>query len=72
MNTNKRRILLAEDSEVITFIMKEFLRKIGFDVACVDNGQAAIEFADQSFDLIIMDIHIVDGHPFPASTNSAA
>ncbi len=53
------RILLAEDNLVNAMLAKEVLRKRGFEVYHVTNGELAVEAVQQqNFDLIIMDIQM--------------
>jgi PAS domain S-box-containing protein len=53
------KILLAEDNPVNTLVAREFLRRRGHEVREVVSGEAAIAAAsEESFDLILMDIHM--------------
>ncbi|MEM6347287.1 MAG: response regulator [Bacteroidota bacterium] len=64
MSTNGKRILVVEDDEVNLMIAKHILGRAGFEVSAVNNGEEAIEIvAQESFDLILMDIEmpIMDG-----------
>ena len=59
------RILVAEDSEVNQFIIKELLSTLGFTPLIVDNGERAVAlFREQAFDLVLMDIQmpVMDGY----------
>jgi len=59
------RILVAEDSEVNQFIIKELLSTLGFTPLIVDNGEQAVAvFRKQAFDLVLMDIQmpVMDGY----------
>ena len=59
------RILVAEDSEVNQFIIKELLSTLGFTPLIVDNGEQAVAvFRKKAFDLVLMDIQmpIMDGY----------
>lgn len=59
------RILVAEDSEVNQFIIKELLSTLGFTPLIVDNGEQAVAaFSKKAFDLVLMDIQmpIMDGY----------
>ena len=58
------RVLVAEDSEVNQFIIKELLATLGITPQIVSNGKEAVEiFREESFDLIFMDIQmpVLDG-----------
>jgi CheY-like chemotaxis protein len=53
------RVLVAEDSEVNQFIMRELLAKWGFDIDIAANGVEAVHaFESRAFDLILMDIQM--------------
>ncbi len=58
------KILVAEDSEVNQFIIRELLATFGIVPDIVANGQEAVEaFSKQSYDLIFMDVQmpVMDG-----------
>ena len=60
----KANILVAEDSEVNQFIIRELLATFGLKPTIVNNGQEAVEsFESNPYDLIFMDIQmpIMDG-----------
>lgn len=53
------RVLVAEDSEVNQFIIRELLAKWGIEIAVAANGLDAVKaFSEQEFDLILMDIQM--------------
>jgi len=53
------KILLAEDNPVNALVSREFFKRRGHDVREVVSGEAAIEAAaEETFDLILMDIHM--------------
>ena len=53
------RVLVAEDSEVNQFIIRELLAKWGIEIAAVANGLEAVKtFREREFDLILMDIQM--------------
>ena len=57
-------VLVAEDSEVNQFIIRELLAKWGIEITTANNGAEAVEaFKVSSFDLILMDIQmpVMDG-----------
>lgn len=59
------KILLAEDDEYISRMMKLRLTMRGHDIDQVINGKEAVEKAlANNFDLILMDMHmpVMDGH----------
>ena len=66
----RRRVLLAEDNEINSLLVKKVLEKCGCDFVAVSNGaeavaavRAALEGRDLPFDLVLMDIFMpqVDG-----------
>ncbi len=65
-NQNKpsNRILVAEDNEINQVVIKELLKRMGFDCSIANNGSEAIQLAaSREFDLILMDCQmpILDG-----------
>ncbi|HKL42147.1 MAG TPA: response regulator [Clostridia bacterium] len=52
------KVLLADDNHVNAKISKRILENFGFDVTVVNDGQAAVDAFDHSFDLILMDIQM--------------
>ena len=55
----KPRILVVDDEESIREFLDIMLRKEGYDVSCVDDGQAAIDLLKKkSFDMIISDLQM--------------
>jgi len=60
----RRRVLLAEDNPTTQSLIAILMQQMGFDLAIVDNGQAAIDYLeDKQVDLILMDCQmpILDG-----------
>jgi len=58
------RVLVAEDSDVNQFIIKELLAVFGLSPVVVGNGKEAVaSFGQEAFDLVLMDIQmpIMDG-----------
>ena len=53
------QVLVAEDSEVNQFIIRELLAKWGIEIAVAANGLEAVKaFREREFDLILMDIQM--------------
>lgn len=51
------KILIAEDEQLVLEPVFDYLTSKGFSVTCAENGQAAVEKAEnESFDLIILDV----------------
>ena len=58
-NTYDLQVLVAEDSEVNQFIIRELLAKWGIEIAVAANGLEAVKaFREREFDLILMDIQM--------------
>jgi CheY-like chemotaxis protein len=54
-----QKILLAEDNPVNQQLMQVLLKKMGYEVALVDNGKLAVEAMEKdSYDIILMDIQM--------------
>lgn len=54
-----KKILLVEDNKINQMITKKMLENKGISCDVIDNGEDAIEVAkNQSFDLILMDVHL--------------
>ena len=55
----KLRILLAEDNPINAMLIRELLRRRGYEVSEVTCGEAALEASEsQRFDLLLTDIHM--------------
>lgn len=55
----KKQILIAEDSSVITNLLKKVLSFENLEITTVKSGQKCIDrFNEGNFDLILMDIHL--------------
>ncbi|PIF05284.1 MAG: DNA-binding response regulator [Draconibacterium sp.] len=64
MNNPILKILLVEDDDALSFIVKDNLEQHGYVVDVAENGQIALElFNNQQFDLIILDVMLpkIDG-----------
>ena len=56
-NTEKPCVLLVEDDVIATYVAKNFLELVGFEVKSVENGEAAFKHAKtERFSLILTDI----------------
>ncbi len=55
----KKRILVADDEQIILDLIKEILEIKGYEVTCVDNGREAVAEAKRShFDFFILDMRM--------------
>jgi len=53
------RILIADDEQSIRFLLREVMRREGYDVEVVDNGEHAVQMVRENyFDLVIMDLRM--------------
>jgi two-component system sensor histidine kinase/response regulator len=58
-------VLLVEDNEINRQVGKELLEQMGLEVNCVENGEQAVNYIEQSPpDLVLMDIQmpVMDGY----------
>ena len=63
-DADELRVLVAEDSEVNLFVIRELLAGLGIEIVVAKNGEEAVEaFKNNAFDLILMDIQmpVMDG-----------
>ncbi|GGO05099.1 hypothetical protein GCM10007972_02120 [Iodidimonas muriae] len=61
---SRARLLIAEDNETNRLVMREMLHGQGYDLVFAEDGAQALELVvAQSFDLILMDVHmpVMDG-----------
>lgn len=56
MQEKKKRILIADDSEEIRDIVEILLTGEGYEVCKAENGQEAVDMADDTIDLFILDV----------------
>lgn len=55
----KRKILIVDDDEDLSFIISEMLENHGYGVCCAKSGEKAFEMlSDYSFHLILLDINL--------------
>jgi CheY-like chemotaxis protein len=58
-NLNGMKVLVAEDNNINVLVIKRFLEKWGIHYRVANNGKIAVEMLErESFDLILMDIHM--------------
>lgn len=57
------KILFMDDEQLVLDIADEYLKKLGFEVVLVKNGNQVMDILknDQSFDIIILDLVVADG-----------
>ncbi len=57
MNSTKFEILLVEDDEALSFIVKDNLEQNNYEVEVAENGELALQFFNRNtYDLIILDV----------------
>ena len=59
------RLLLADDSEAMSFLIQSYLRDTGCSIDVAGNGEIAVErFRSGHYDLVLMDLQmpVMDGH----------
>ncbi len=62
---NKKNILLVEDDDSLGYLLSEYLKLKGFDIAWVKNGSLALkELEKKKFDLAVLDVMMpeMDGY----------
>ncbi len=53
------RILVADDEDSIRFLLREVMRREGYDVTVTDNGESAFQLVrENNFDLVILDVRM--------------
>src|SRR5690606_26744561 len=53
------RILVADDEDSIRFLLREVMRREGYDVTVTDNGESALQLVrENNFDLVILDVRM--------------
>ncbi len=57
---NGYKILIVEDEDKISDLVRAYLEKDGFNVAVADTGEKAISILKEGFDLIILDLKLPD------------
>lgn len=55
-----QKILVIEDEEKISGIVKAYLEREGFTVTLADNGEKALQLVKRDYDLIILDLMLPD------------
>ncbi len=59
--STRAKILIVDDEEAIRFALTELLTLYGYDVVAVESGaRALVEFANQQFDLALLDLRLKD------------
>jgi len=63
--TEKKRILVVEDTPIVRTLITDVLEYHGYEVVCARNGAEGVsKAAGGAFDLVLMDIHmpVMDGY----------
>lgn len=58
MKDGKKYILLADDEKEIRDVLTLLLAGEGYQIACVEDGQSAVEMASKEVDLYILDVNM--------------
>ncbi len=70
-NSNKKRqlsILLAEDEDIYQQIIENYIDSLGLKITIVEDGKKCLaEAADQSYDIILMDIEMPEKNGLEAT-----
>ena len=67
MNSDAKRILIADDESEIRAIVELLLRGEGYDVVSVADGQAALDRAAEDIDLYLLDVNMPRLSGIPAA-----
>ena len=67
MNSDAKRILIADDESEIRAIVELLLRGEGYDVISVADGQAALDRAAEDIDLYLLDVNMPRLSGIPAA-----
>lgn len=57
-DSNKYKILIADDEEAIRDVVKILLEEKGYEVIVASNGREAVDLADESVDLFLLDVNM--------------
>lgn len=61
----RKRVLIIDDDEDLSFIMAEMLENHGYDAVCAKSSEQAFELlAEKTFHLILLDINLPDATGF--------
>jgi DNA-binding response OmpR family regulator len=54
------RVLLVEDTDIVRRLLSILLERRGYDATAVASGQAALDAADDGFELVLLDLGLPD------------
>lgn len=58
---NKKRILIVDDDEDLSFVISDMLQSYGYEVDCVENAEKAFLYLKEStYHLLLLDINLPD------------
>jgi DNA-binding response OmpR family regulator len=54
------RVLIVEDTDIVRRLLSILLERRGYDATAVASGQAALDAADDGFELVLLDLGLPD------------
>jgi DNA-binding response OmpR family regulator len=56
------RVLIVEDTDIVRRLLSILLERRGYDATAVASGQAALDVADDGFEVVLLDLGLPDMH----------
>jgi DNA-binding response OmpR family regulator len=56
------RVLIVEDTDIVRRLLSILLERRGYDAMAVASGQAALDVADDGFEVVLLDLGLPDMH----------
>jgi two-component system phosphate regulon response regulator PhoB len=54
------RVLIVEDTDIVSRLLSILLERRGYDAVAVASGQAALDVADDGFEIVLVDLGLPD------------